>query len=732
MNLDLAGAGPSGAHYPVMREPPYTHAITVWDSIRRILTYEYNGRPTITITIPGTGEVDYRLSSDGDYVSHPFTQQNYVIVSENVTAKVRFRLTDDALCMRPDRAGNEQAILAQVGRPLMYGVSGLYDINQDLLIFWNGSGWKWEGTELTAGENGDLFAEMTVELGPSPWLISLKMHYYGKHLGYEYHKPWEWRPKVVPVAGWCSWEAYRRNVTEENIKAAAKFVHENFQAYGMKYIQLDDGFQPPQIPSSLDKSIADDWLAANEKFPSGHPGNVEAITRYGLEAGIWIYTYSHSEEYARVNPGFIKDGEGNPLKGDWIGYVVDCTPETLKRYVIPSFEGFKEYGYAYVKTDGLRHLLFDGLHEAVRRGLLTNMEAEALFRRYVEAIRAALGKDIFYLSSWGIMTQMVGVADACRIACDVDPSWSHMRMQMVETARWIYTQRILFINDPDHLCLRSRYEWARSAISLASLSGGLLMLSDAPDEYDEKRVDMIQKNLPALKTYAGETGILPMDIQAFTWTKAHGAAFTKARADGPYDEAIPLEALIAASGRFPTLQNKHPFSTLWAFHINTPLRNWCIAGRFATSILEEGEIAVEDLSLDPGNEYLVFDFWQQQYLGAFREKIPVRALDLGHCQILSLCVRKDIPQFMASSRHVSMDAVSLKSQTWDAGRLALRLEGVEGASEDYFVHVPSGYTPKECTSSDVKIERFVFKDDVLKIGVGFDKAEGTLEILFDG
>ena len=48
--------------YPIMYEPPYAHAITRWDSVNRVLIYEYNGRPTITIFIPGIGDVDYRLS----------------------------------------------------------------------------------------------------------------------------------------------------------------------------------------------------------------------------------------------------------------------------------------------------------------------------------------------------------------------------------------------------------------------------------------------------------------------------------------------------------------------------------------------------------------------------------------------------------------------------------------------------------------------------------------------
>lgn len=715
--------------YPVLPEPPYAHAITVVDLENRLLTYEYNGRPTITISIPGNGIVDCRVSSDGDLMSNPLVQQHYVIVSEPVIGTVTFHLSNDTINIRPARAGHEQAILGQVGRPLMFGINGFYDINQDLLIDWHGAEWKWLGIRLESDGSGDLTAKMQVELGPSPWIINMKMHYYNKHLGFSYHKPWKWRPKVEPISGWCSWEAYRREVTEEKIQKAAEFVNDNFKAYGMKYIQLDDGFQPSRIPSSIDRSVADDWLSTNSNFPAGHKGNVDAITRYGLEAGIWIYTYVHNEEYAKVNPGFIRDKDNEPIEGDWIGFIVDCLPDTLKRYVSPSFEGFRKYGYTYLKTDGLRHLIYDGLHEAVRRGLLTNDEAELRFRRYVEYIREALGPDIFYLSSWGVMSQMVGVADACRIGTDVNPSWPNIRMQMIETARWFHTQRILFLNDPDHLCIRAKYEWSQSAISLVSLSGGLFMLSDAPEEYDQGRISMIKKNLPPLKTYAGETGIPYTDMQAYTWTKAHGAAYTAGREEGIKKNEVTIGKLVTAAGKYPTIDDTHPFSTLWAFHIDTPARSWCVAGRFATAPLEKSELYFENLGLDPGLGYLVFDFWAQEYLGKFYEKLPCRELELGCCQILALCPETGHPQFLASTRHVSMDAVSVKSQKWDGHILTLELAGVPETTETYRIHVPGGYLPGNFRVNGEPV-LYILDGEVLSIDICFKIEKAIIKLDF--
>ena len=67
-------------------------------------------------------------------------------------------------------------------------------------------------------------------------------------------------------------------------------------------------------------------------------------------------------------------------------------------------------------------------------------------------------------------------------------------------------------------------------------------------------------------------------------------------------------------------------------------------------------------------------------------------LKLGCCQILSFRELADHPQFLASTRHVSMDAVSVRNQEWKHGTLSLSLQGVAGATETYWFHCPTGYS----------------------------------------
>jgi|GEM_PF-739571 len=713
--------------YAVLPEPPITILTNHWDETHRRLTYCYNNRPLISIDIPGTSTIQMRTGSDGNLCTMPPTQQIFVIVdNETVWADATFLLSDEAGCMRPERAQAEEAILGRCGNPLIFGVPGLYDIREDILIDWYGAQWNWTDAVMRRTSHGNLYATIRVELGSSPWIINVRLRYYQKHLGYEHYAPWKWRPKLEPVSGWCSWEAYRRDLTESLIGDVSRFLKKYFHDYGMRYVQIDDGFQPEHIPQPYHKSLSEGWLSTTSQFPRGHAGIVESIRDQGFEAGIWVYTYAHDETFARNVPGFFKDSEGNPIKGAWIGYVIDCTIQSLKLHIIPTFRGLKNFGYTYLKTDGLRHLMYDGLQLMVSRNMITNEEAEKRFRRYVIYLRKALGEDIFYLSSWGIFTQMAGIADACRIATDANPSWPGIRMQIVESARWFHTQRILFINDPDHLCMRANLDWAKSVISLTSLSGQMLMLSDAIHEYDSERIRIIQQNLPPLKTYTAETGPLSTFLPAYTWTKEHGVAFKAARDEAVRKKAhLSVQELVRESGQYRTMSDNHPFSTLWAFHLEKAGLVWGVVMRIATRPLDSCEVDLYSLGLNPDTDYCAFDFWKQSFLGIVSQRLPCSPLELGDCQVICLRSVQPRPQFLASSRHVSMDAVSLLSQSWQGNQLELALEGILGTTENYWIYIPDNYS-FEKASVDGQTVQAEIQGNTVKITVSFGKSPVAL------
>ncbi|HML47876.1 MAG TPA: hypothetical protein PKE04_14130, partial [Clostridia bacterium] len=252
---------------------------------------------------------------------------------------------------RPRRAQSGEAILGQVGSPLLYGVNGLYLPDWDLLVSWHGYDFCWTDATVRKQE-GRFVAELTLNVGTKPWVILLRPRYYGEHLGFATHKPWAFRPNPRAITGWCSWEAYHSHVTQADIEGAAQAL-QPLKPYGLSILQIDDGYQQTQVPLRADAPVGESWMHLNEKFPDGHAGIVGPIRAAGFEAGIWTNaTLTHREACEETNY-CLRDAKGDLLCGDWIQYVLDCLPETLARHVTPYYRGFREAGYGYVKSDSL-------------------------------------------------------------------------------------------------------------------------------------------------------------------------------------------------------------------------------------------------------------------------------------------------------------------------------------------------------------------------------------------
>lgn len=712
--------------HPIQKVPPMAHALHKFDEQTKTLAYEYNGIDIITMHIKDSDDVGFRHGSDGSMQSILYVQQVYVSTEKPVTATVTFNLSSDAINMKPRRARADEAILGQCGNVLIDGVNGLYDTSLDLLIDWNGIDWKWISKQIEIKDNRAII-KAEFNLSQKPMFMNIRPYFYNKHLGYCYHKPWEFKPNTKAVAGWCSWEAFRRDVDIDKIKNIASFMSKNFKDYGLEYIQVDDGYQKMPLPANPKSTMAEGWMTCDkDKFPDGHKQIVSTIKDNGLSPAVWTNANITNPDFPKNNKEAVMWNGDEALKGEWIDYLYSCTPETLEKHVVPLFEKFKEMGYQYIKIDAIRHLLFDGLHECVRLGLITNEQAQQKFRAYMQATRKGLGDKIFYLASWGEMHEVVGLVDACRISMDANPTWAGVRMQLFESARWFHTQRILFINDPDHVCVRTKLEWAKTVLSLISLSGGLYMLSDTLDAYNEDKCDVIKKTLPTLTTKTAETGPLSLDYPAYAWTKLHGFAVQSHETPVEAEDVSLIDARNMA-GDYEGVNANHPFSSLWSFHLNKANRRWCVMARVATLPLNNCEINVKTLGLDENKTYLAFDFWKQSYVGEIKGKYNARELSLGECEIISLYEKTDKPQVIASDRHVSMDAISIVKHEYIDNTLNLILDGIKDTVQKYYVYIPTG---KQISKLSDNAKSFIICDNVACIEVSFKEKTMNVEVQF--
>jgi alpha-galactosidase len=359
---------------------------------------------------------------------------------------------------------------------------------------------------------------------------------------------------------------------------------------------------------------------------------------------------------------------------------------------------------------------------AVEAGIVTNDDAENRFRRYIESVREGIGPEAFLLVCWGVLSQAVGVCDACRIAGDANTTWGSFRMQIYETARWFHTQRILFQADPDHICARSHPVWTKSLLSLVSLTGGLFMLSDDVDTYDGERLDMIRRTIPAQPVTTAETGPVRLDKPAFAYTPG-------ARKTG--GDLTVKEALQVSAVNMDDLQ-EHGFGNLWSVHYLVGERRWCVTGRFALVPLEESDLHLSALGLDPQRRYHAFDFWAEEYLGCVRGVLHCPTLGLGECQVIGFVAESDRPAYVADNRHISMGLHFLTSETWDGNTLGLGVRGVRGKEFSCWIAIPDGYESRGLGGTGAKA-RWVDRRStasVRALRVAFQADEGYLQIVF--
>ena len=693
--------------YVTRPDAPATHArLCEAEGDENAYCLNFNGVDLITMRFPKNMKPGLRAHSDGDFQSQPFIQQFQMWLNEDAAVEVEFRAPVEMWNMRPRRAEAGEAILGQTGYPLMFGVNGLYLPDWDLLVSWHGLPFEWRGREIVKG--GEVWhASLMLKAGRRPWVVLIRPHYYSEHLGYATHQPWRFRPNPKAVTGWCSWEAYHSDVTQADIERTAKALRP-LRDYGMEYMQLDDGYQTELVPPAPGHDVSESWLNLNGRFPGGHEAIVKVMRDGGFQPGIWTNATINNEPAAEASAFCLRKEDGSLIRGDWIQYVMDCTDETLARQVTPYYRAFRELGYRYVKSDALRHLIYDGLQEAVRLGLMEPEIARARHRAYLEAARQALGWDTYYLSCWGVLTSSIGVCDAMRVATDANPSWGAYSMQLRETARWYFAQRVLFTLDPDHVCVRGELKWVRMMLSLVSLTGGLFMVSDKAEDYDPVRLEMMKKTMPGLNTRAAETG--PIDYAS--------PACARMAKDIPLEEASRLMSHID--------DDETPFASLWSIHFAQNGRCWTVIQRAAAVPLKAVRVPLDRLALDPARRYCAFDFWTQQGWLVENGALEFGALALGDTSVVALTdITSGLPLLVGSDRHVSMDAVSVTGHRATARALSLSLRGFKGLEARYAVWPGALKGEARSEGAQASVER---RDGLLWLTVRFAEEEAAVTI----
>ena len=457
--------------------------------------------------------------------------------------------------------------------------------------------------------------------------------YYQQHRGLKYFEPWTYNLWSQSVAGWCSWYAYMDDINEEKIKKATDVVAEKLLPYGYDYIQIDDGYQQPNV------AFPNTWLKANDKFPSGLNNLAKYIQNKGLIPGIWNnVSFQNRDSAFAYKSLFVLDEKGQPAKGRWIGYPLDgSNPEAINKIIRPVYRGFKEMGWHYYKVDALRHLRYEGYNSFSSYFTKKNTSRLSAYRNVVKAIREEVGTNNFILGCWGIRPELIGLIDACRIGDD-GYSWQ-------ELAQYNSFNNVVWLNDPDHMELTTKN--AYRDCMLTSMTGSLFMLTDKPEEYETGNIEPAIRTVPVLSTRPGQLYDVDPSRSMYlnrvnTEMSGAGTRVFDASSSTPYD--------------------------LFLQEINKPYENWMMLGRVGEN---RKFISFHELGLDAKKNYLVFEFWSKTYKGIFQGGFVPGAIDTAYnCQLFCIREVQDHPQLLATDRHISCGAQELQNLSWNKNILS--------------------------------------------------------------
>lgn len=217
------------------------------------------------------------------------------------------------------------------------------------------------------------------------------------------------RPRTEKrLSGYTSWYNRYENITQQTVLEDLQGCRTLLEPGDL--FQIDDGWEPN----------VGDWLEPNrEKFPEGMEALSQKIHDAGFRSGLWLAPFACTENSRlfREHPQWLLQVDGKPWKGgcNWGGfYALDFDHPQVQDYLRRVFHRvLEEWNYDLVKLDFLYAAAPVGNERESRAGRMV---------RAMEFLRSLCGDRLMLACGVPLMPAF-GLADYCRVGCDVSLSW---------------------------------------------------------------------------------------------------------------------------------------------------------------------------------------------------------------------------------------------------------------------------------------------------------------------
>jgi len=399
----------------------------------------------------------------------------------------------------------------------------------------------------------------------------------------------------------------------------------------------------------------------------------EQISSRGFLPGLWFGPFDVEKSFISPTTTY-QVNEKWAIQTDALGVPCDraldtSDPEALQwagqLFSIVS----QEWGYKWIKLDfGYCSLLSHYMNPS--QGTQKDMSvtfAEA-YRQGQRAARKAMGDNTFFLQV-AVTGLNYDIVDGMRISLDNMPWWEAedpkyawakgpenilcypagnacfsqgIKPTVRSVTRRYYLHERVWINHPDMIFFRPpvTQSEALSFASLVAMSGGVVKLGERVSEMTSFGVDVYRKLLPVY----GKSG-RPVDL---------------------FLRELP---------------------EVWDLRVKGSFESWDIVGLFnwgtnmdltknPYEIIPEGprniSVDITSLGLDPGTDYLAYEFWTGKFLGTIRGKLAL-FLKPRTVSLIALREKTGRPQLLGTNRHFTMGGEDIESVEWDEESLELTI-----------------------------------------------------------
>ena len=461
-------------------------------------------------------------------------------------------------------------------------------------------------------------------------------------------------------ATWCSWDSgllFQANLDGQLEKTTLA----NLPIVASKFLPL--GMESMRVVDDSNKRGSGDWPLFTEAIPSGYAALAKRLGDQGIRPGFWYdaHRVGINSEIFKTHPDWLaKEGDGpwlidNPNYGKY--GVLDATVPAARDYLESTARKFREAGYRYCFTDFVDELALRP--EQSHNPQLTRAEVARLA---FEALSKGFGEDFYYLSQHSPFANL-GLMQSMRVTQD---SFGDKVATYRDAMAFWYLNHKLFEVDPDAWCpLRHDFLWDRCWGSWQVLGGFPITVGADLQQLTPEREYMISKLLPPLN-HAGR----PRDF----WEREYPAVI---------EQTVNV---VDSRWKVIGLFNFKPYAVNITLNLD---RLW-----------DDSAYAKPGFPADPariGNisrSYLIYDFWEEKFLGIHHGEAKLHlGPDSGH-QVLVLHELQNHPQVLSVGDHIGQGLEEMQDLRWDepsktlAGTTKGR-GGVRNTSIQF--HVPEGW-----------------------------------------